>query len=390
MTSLCQTQIITLNERNDRRDIRKSENCSIQQKTISTTATPVYNYTVYKDSSTGNVSFKLVWPEQEKLKICKIMAKLLEGRIAMSPSVTADDVRNDNVTSRVKYGGVYRPPDCQSSQKVAVLIPYRDRPDQLEILVNHLHNMLQRQRVFYGIYVIEMALPVQFNRGILANAGFLTAGSIGNYTCYIIHDVDLVPINDHNLYRCSDYGPMHLVTHNSAFKDGKLPYSEYVGGVIAFTPSQFTEINGFSNLYFGWGGEDDDIFKRIYARNMTVQRPPDHIGIYMALKHTQDSSNPPNPHREVLLSQAEYRIDTDGLSSMNYNRKSLEFRKLYTWLLVSCIEDEVLKMYPFIRADSKLMLKNVKKMKHHLTVIQSADGVIKEHKIVYERTHKII
>ncbi|XP_060558737.1 beta-1,4-galactosyltransferase 4-like, partial [Ruditapes philippinarum] len=378
MTSVCQTQINSIEERNDIWNSRKLENCSVKQKTVHTTDTPAYNYTTYRNSSNGNFSLKLVWPEKQNLAICKIKPKLLAGRIEMSSSVTAKDVMNAKAIAKVKYGGVYRPPDCRSSQNVAVIIPYRDRPDQLKILVNHLHNMLQRQRVFYGIYVVEMALPVQFNRGILANVGFLTAGSIVNYTCYIIHDVDLVPINDNNLYRCSEYGPKHMVTQNSAFENGKLPYSGYVGGVIAFTTLQYAKINGFSNLYFGWGGEDDDMFKRIRARNMTLQRPPDHIGVFRALKHTQDSSNPPNPHREMLLNQAAYRIDIDGMSSINYNRKSLEFRTLYTWILVDCIEAELLEMYPFLRADSKLMSKKVKQKRHHLTVIQSKDGEIRE------------
>ena len=37
------------------------------------------------------------------------------------------------------------------------------------------------------------------------------------------------------------------------------PYSGYVGGVISFPPLSYEKINGFSNMYFGWGGEDDDL-----------------------------------------------------------------------------------------------------------------------------------
>jgi hypothetical protein len=85
----------------------------------------------------------------------------------------------------------------------------------------------------------------------------------------------------------------------------------------------------------------------------------------------------------MLLNQAAYRIDIDGLSSINYNRKSLEFRTLYTWILVDCIEAELLEMYTFLRADSKLMSKKVKEKRHHLTVIQSKDGEIRENMFVY-------
>ena len=39
----------------------------------------------------------------------------------------------------------------------------------------------------------------------------------------------------------------------------RLPYFDYAGGVISFTHLQYRNINGFSNKYFGYGGEDDDL-----------------------------------------------------------------------------------------------------------------------------------
>lgn len=41
-----------------------------------------------------------------------------------------------------------------------------------------------------------------------------------------------------------------------------LPYNEFFGGVSGLTVEQFRKINGFPNAFWGWGGEDDDLWNR--------------------------------------------------------------------------------------------------------------------------------
>ena len=46
--------------------------------------------------------------------------------------------------------------------------------------------------------------------------------------------------------------------HYSAWLDSQdfqLQYKEIFGGTVAFTPESFEKINGFSNQFWGWGGE---------------------------------------------------------------------------------------------------------------------------------------
>jgi beta-1,4-galactosyltransferase 1 len=41
-----------------------------------------------------------------------------------------------------------------------------------------------------------------------------------------------------------------------------LPYVSLVGGVFAISVDQFLQVNGYSNLFWGWGAEDDDMYHR--------------------------------------------------------------------------------------------------------------------------------
>lgn len=54
-------------------------------------------------------------------------------------------------------GGHYHPQECQARDRVAIIVPYRDRAQHLSTLLLNLHPLLQRQQLDYGIFVVEQA-----------------------------------------------------------------------------------------------------------------------------------------------------------------------------------------------------------------------------------------
>lgn len=58
------------------------------------------------------------------------------------------------------YGGRYKPPNCTSRHRVAIIVPFRDREIHLKIFLNNLHPILQRQQIEYGIYVVDLVSKI--------------------------------------------------------------------------------------------------------------------------------------------------------------------------------------------------------------------------------------
>ncbi|XP_013400789.1 beta-1,4-N-acetylgalactosaminyltransferase bre-4-like [Lingula anatina] len=161
----------------------------------------------------------------------------------------------------IKYGH-WKPRSCIARSRVVIIIPYRKRPEHLRHWLAHYHPILQRQMIEYRIVVAEQFGSELFNKGRLMNAAFIECKKAFDFDCVIFHDVDLLLQDDRNMYWCYNLtSPRHLSPAVSKFKY-KLPYKKLVGGVLAFTKKQFKAVNGYSNEFWGWGGEDDDMAER--------------------------------------------------------------------------------------------------------------------------------
>ena len=187
---------------------------------------------------------------------------------------------------------------------------------------------------FYGFFplVFFQANDTYFNRGLLFNIGYDIASNFTNqfWECYIFHDVDLLPEDDRNLYTCP-YQPRHMSVAINTF-NYKLPYKDLFGGVSAMTTKQFIEVNGFSNRFWGWGGEDDDLRRRIKAKGLELTRYSPEIARYVMIKHQKAK---PNPKRSKILKENPKMYSKDGLNSLQYSIKKITKYQTHTFISVS-------------------------------------------------------
>ncbi|XP_075745834.1 beta-1,4-N-acetylgalactosaminyltransferase bre-4-like isoform X1 [Rhipicephalus microplus] len=272
---------------------------------------------VVSDSNISHV------PEQ---KLCPVIPPNLVGYIPTNMDVRSlDDVEDE--FPDVMPGGHFRPKECTSRHRVAILIPYRNRAQHLNIFIYNIHRVLARQQIDYGVFVIEQGDSKAFNRAKLLNIGYLESTALYDYQCFVFHDIDLVPVDDRNVYTCPQR-PRHMsVTIDS---HSGVPYGLMFGGVSALSKEIMLRVNGYSNIYWGWGGEDDDMSFRLTHINQTILRRPGNIARYKSLKHKHGEKN---PARFGILKDWKARYKTDGLNNVRYKIMDMAFRKLYTWIL---------------------------------------------------------
>eukprot|EP00057_Strongylocentrotus_purpuratus_P032764 XP_788773.3 PREDICTED: beta-1,4-galactosyltransferase 5 [Strongylocentrotus purpuratus] len=224
-------------------------------------------------------------------------------------------------------GGHFKPVNCLPRWKVAVLIPFRDRFHHLPILLRYMIPMLQRQLLDFSFFIIEQANQELFNRAMLMNIGFLESLNFTDYDCFVIHDVDHVPIDDRNYYGCSSM-PRHFVSGADRW-NYKLPYDNFFGAVTGLTKGNIRSINGFPNVYWGWGGEDDEIWKRVKDVGLEITRHKGPIAHYDVIRHHHKSA-PLAKDRYNLLKNFNGRYKMDGLSDIVYPTPVYDLHTLYT------------------------------------------------------------
>lgn len=149
--------------------------------------------------------------------------------------------------------------------KLGVIVPYRNRYRQLRYFKEAIHEHFDGLNIDYTVIVVEQDDAKDFNRGKLLNIGFTKAIEVGcDYV--VFHDVDMLPYKVNYNYSNKVLHLANNFTTNE--KDFGVHFDTYFGGVTMFPVEEFKKINGYSNKYWGWGFEDDDLFWRCLQKGI--------------------------------------------------------------------------------------------------------------------------
>jgi hypothetical protein len=92
----------------------------------------------------------------------------------------------------------------------------------------------------------------------------------------------------------------------------RLLYRGLFGGVTAFSVPDFIAANGYPTIYWGWGGEDDDMYGRVTKKlKKQITRYPIEIARYTMIRTMNHISGKVNPDRHALLySNYNFKMDS--------------------------------------------------------------------------------
>lgn len=206
-------------------------------------------------------------------------------------------------------------PNPHPPHHLSVIVPFRNRLEELMQFIPHIHSFLTRQGVSHTIRVIHQTdHDHRFNRAALINVGFILSQRDGKTDYVAMHDVDLLPLNDDLKYSFpGDGSALHL---SSPTLHPKYHYDNFVGGILIMTMKDFVLLNGMSNRYWGWGLEDDEFFVRMKDEGIRVVRPE---GIKTGIKDSFLHVHHPNHRRDQakLFNQREVSRKRDRITGVH-------------------------------------------------------------------------
>lgn len=174
------------------------------------------------------------------------------------------------------------------AKNLAIIVPYRDRAQHLQIFVPHIAAFFSRAARDIGgdisLMVVQQEQGLDFNRGLMNNIGYFLSKDRCDYVCF--HDVDYLPIwadysEPNGFAPIAWYGTERSIDARGVTTTEK-DLEFFFGGVVLFRNSDFEKVNGFANAYWGWGFEDSDLFNRCVLEDLPLARRK---GTFLKLPH---------------------------------------------------------------------------------------------------------
>ncbi|XP_011503121.1 PREDICTED: beta-1,4-galactosyltransferase 7 [Ceratosolen solmsi marchali] len=218
---------------------------------------------------------------------CIFITFIISCLISIAP-ISIEECKCNNIDKiDLHEQNVNRVASKHHKHHLAILVPFRDRFEELLMFAPHMKKFLDKQDIDYHIFILNQIDRYRFNRASLINVGFLEIKQDFDYIA--MHDIDLLPMNDELQYFYPENGPLHI---SSPELHPRYHYPTFIGGILLINRKHFLQVNGMSNKYWGWGLEDDEFYVRLKEAGLNITRPPNLLtGIQGTFKHNHNRNH---------------------------------------------------------------------------------------------------
>lgn len=131
-------------------------------------------------------------------------------------------------------------------KNVLIVVPYRDREEHLEKFLKAAPKYFNTQNITYDILICELDSEGDWNAGLCCNS-LINFVKDKQYEYIYIHHVDIYPIE----------GDISFPNQNEYYFN----IGDYGSCIVSY--KNFIKAGGYSNLFWGWGGEDNDLYQKL-------------------------------------------------------------------------------------------------------------------------------
>lgn len=155
-----------------------------------------------------------------------------------------------------------------------IVVPYRNREEHLKEFLKNAPEYFNKQQFTYDILICELEQGGDWNAGLCCNSlefYLSVCGMQYKYVC--IHHVDIWPID----------GEWRFPKHNEVFCN----LGDY--GSCLMELNTFLDVGGYSNDFWGWGGEDNELYEKLQSKGYVCTK----IDSEFSVKYNTNFQNHP-------------------------------------------------------------------------------------------------
>jgi hypothetical protein len=217
--------------------------------------------------------------------------------------------------------------------KTYICLPYKDRQGKykkaLDSLLPDFKNYLKNNLDNFELFIVEQEEGKQlendtlFNLGRTINIGYdLIKSKATEEDAYIWWPVDLQPIDTN--FKISKTTKFHA-DHNRWYR------------ALGFIIKYFKTINGFSNFYWGWGFEDEDMLLRLEVKQIDHELRVNDYSVLASNCNNADGTVTTSPENSELYHRmiSERNCEISGLNDLKYTLvREEEYQEVKKYLVI--------------------------------------------------------